>query len=199
MMPESFLAMTARDRRTLVVGVCVVAAGGAVRAIPVGWRWLDRHTIAARAAAVDAVRSEQSVRQLPQTRAELALIKSQLGRYDSATVHGDAPAAAGAELAELVSSAATAAEASITSVQLMPVRDSNGALGRVSARASVTGDLEALAIFLEGMEAGPEIVAIRALSITQPEANLPATRREMLRAEIEVEALYRPSTRVGRP
>jgi hypothetical protein len=186
-------SMTARDRRALAVGICVVAAAIAARLAPVGWRWLDARTTDARARAAAAGRAVQSARDLPRTRAALASMQSQLARYDSAAVDGDAPASAGAELADLVSTAANAAEAQVTSVQLLPPRPSNDGFGRVAARVDVTGDLEALAIMFEGLEVGPQLVAIRTLNITQPDAALPAGRRETLRAQMEVEALYRPA------
>ena len=187
--------MSARDRRALVVGVCIVSTGAMARLVPSGWRWVDDHTAGARAKAIAAARDVQSVRELPRTRVALSSVRSQLARYDSATVDGDAPDAAGAELAELMTTAANAADAQLTSVQLVSARESKDAFGRVAARANLTGDLEALAIFLEGLEAGPQLVAVRTISLTQPDANLPPARRETLRAEVEVEALYRPAPR----
>jgi hypothetical protein len=75
-------------------------------------------------------------------------------------------------------------------VQLQPARDSAPPFAHVAARASVSGDLESIALFIQGLEAGPQLLAVRELSITQPETAVPPNRRETLRVELTVEGLY---------
>jgi hypothetical protein len=191
-------SMTARDRRVLVVGIGVVLAGAGARLGPQIRTRLERQTTTRESVVAEAERMTASVQALPRTRARLAALHAQLSRYDSATVDGETPALAGANLAELVSTSASAAGAQLTSVQLLPTKEPRGGFGRVAAHANVTGDLEAIAIFIQGLEAGPQLVVVRSFGVTQPEINLPSSRRESLRAEVEVEALFRAAREAKR-
>jgi hypothetical protein len=178
-----------------------MALGFGARAAPSLCRWLDSRLASAREAEEVAARTLESVRGLPRTRAWHADVHDRLVAYDSALVDGDTPSAAGANLTTLVSEAATGAEVQLASVQLRSesgTRERPDLFGHLSAHASVTGDLEAIALFLEGLEVGPELIAIRELAITQPEVGIQSTRRESLRAEVELEALYRPAPRRSR-
>jgi Type II secretion system (T2SS), protein M subtype b len=188
------------DRKTLIIGASVVVlllVGGRMARVR---DWIVEQVASARELAQAAARAEHSVRDQATTRALQAEVSRRLATYDSAFVDGATPAVAGASLAVLISDAAHAAEAELASVQLQPATESrdtlsSAAFGHVVAKASVTGDLESIALFLEGLEAGPQLVAVRELSITQPETNLPPTRKETLRVDIGVEALYRRASR----
>jgi len=111
--------------------------------------------------------------------------------YDSATLDAGSATRASAMLAALVRDASDAAEARVGALQLRTDSVSSGLLARVSVRASVSGDLESLALFIEGLEAGPELLAIRELSIMQPEPGLLSPRAETLRGEVLVEGVFR--------
>jgi hypothetical protein len=70
-----------------------------------------------------------------------------------------------------------------------PDTASAGTFMRISVRADGTGDLPAITRLLALLEGAPELLAVRALSITQPAPGGPAEQPEALRLEISVEGL----------
>jgi hypothetical protein len=102
---------------------------------------------------------------------------------------GDSPAAAAAALSSLVSSAAETGGARVGSLQLRNDSTSRGAFTRVAVRASVVGDIRSLTSMFAALETGPEVLAIRELSVTQPDVGAGDDKPEMLRAELLVEGL----------
>jgi hypothetical protein len=196
MMP---LQLSTQDRRMLAIGVVAMAVlVGGGRGVPVLLRW-TRDRRASAASVVEATaRAEASVRQSRETQALLGVARTRLAAYDSATLTGSSPATAGAALAEIVSDAASDAEITLGSVQLRGDSISRTALTRVAARASVSGDLNGIALFLETLEGVPELLAIRELSITQSgQAGVPG-QPETLRAELLVEGVWRNPERGAR-
>ncbi len=59
----------------------------------------------------------------------------------------------------------------------------------VTARTDVTGDVHGLASFLAALEQSNGRLAVRELTVTQPEPGAPPTRAEVLHATLVVEAL----------
>jgi hypothetical protein len=196
MMP---LQLSTQDRRMLAIGVVAMAVlVGGGRGVPVLLRW-TRDRRASAASVVEATaRAEASVRHSRETQALLGVARTRLAAYDSATLTGSSPATAGAALAEIVSDAASDAEITLGSVQLRGDSISRTALTRVAARASVSGDLNGIALFLETLEGVPELLAIRELSITQSGQPGVPGQPETLRAELLVEGVWRNPERGAR-
>ena len=67
------------------------------------------------------------------------------------------------------------------------------AFARISVHGDAVGDVVALTQFLAELEHGPVLLAVRALSITQPEPAAPSSRMETLHAEFAVVGLARAS------
>jgi hypothetical protein len=184
------LAMSDRDRRTLLLGALVVGALVAgVRGVPAvrGWQESAR---AASAEMQDAVaRAEGALAHLAPALDSLEARRERFIALAPGVVDGDTRAAAGAALASRLSGAAAGAGVRMGAVQVRPDTVSTGTFTRIVARADATGDLPALARLLADLERGPELLAIREISINQPEAGGPADRPEALRMELAVEAL----------
>jgi hypothetical protein len=179
-----------RDRRTLVIGAVVVAAALLLaRGVPAWRRWdADAHTSAA-ARAREAARVESTVRQLP---AGLDSLQARRARYVAlgrGILDGESTAAAGASLASLVSGAAARAGVRMGSVQVRPDTAGAGTFLRIAVRADATGDLPAITRMLETLEGGRTLLAVRDVSITQPNPGGPAEQPEALRLELTVEGL----------
>jgi len=183
---------SARDRRALIIGATTVLL---VIAMARGAPALLKRYVAVRDGAAlasqRAARAEWAVRNASRTRATLRQVRAELAGYDSALVQGNTPDDAAAALMQIVNEAAAVADARIGSVQLSA--DTVGtrtALSRVSARVSVGGDLMAVAILLQTLEAGPQLLAVRELHVSQSPS---ASRRqvEVLQADLLVEGLYR--------
>ena len=183
---------SARDRRALLIGattvllVIAMARGAPAlvkRYVAVG----DRAALASQRAA----RAEWAARNAPRTRATLRQVRAELAGYDSALVQGNTPDDAAAGLMQIVTEAAAVADARIGSLQVTAdTVDRRTALSRISARVSVGGDLMAVAILLQTLEAAPRLLAVRELHVSQSPS---ASRRqvEVLQADLLVEGLYR--------
>lgn len=186
-----------RDRRTLAIGAGLVAALVLLgRGLP-AWRGWDAETRASAAQkAAEAVQTEAAVRLLP---ASLDSLQARRARYvalGGALLDGESTAAAGASLASLVSGAAARAGVQIGSVQVRPDTAGAGTFMRITVQADGTGDLPAITRLLEALEGGRELLAVRQLSITQPNPGGAAEQPEALRLDLQVEglALAKPGT-----
>jgi hypothetical protein len=187
--------LSTRDRRVLAIGTAIVLAILiAARGVPALRARSALYREKAAASAARAARAEWSVRNAAHTRRMLDQTLARLAAYDSAIVDGSTGSAASARLAELVSDAADIADARLGAVQLAAdtVRG-RGRLARVTARASVTGDLMAIAQVLQSLEQGPQLLAVRELAITSVQAGVSRGQRETLQADLLVEGLYRPA------
>lgn len=183
-------ALSHRDRRVLTVGTVVIASLvlGA-RGIPAWLRWQREARLAARETTTDLVRARATLHDEPIVHDSLAARDKRLVALASAFLSGDTPAAAGATLASLVSGAAATADVRVSAVQVRADSASHEAFTRVAVRASVTGDVHGLTQFLFALERGPILLAVRALSITQPAPSAPATQVEALQADVLIEGL----------
>lgn len=189
------MQISARDRRMLVRGVAAIAALVALgRVIPGIHGWASERRAAAESLRLESARVERSARDALLTRGLLHRARERLIAYDSATLDAGSHTRASAMLAALVRDAADASEAQLGPLQLHSDTSANSLLSRVSVRASVTGDLESFALFVEGLEAGPELLAIREFNIVQPDPGLSPDRPETLRGEVLVEAVFRTPT-----
>ncbi|MGH7632627.1 MAG: GspMb/PilO family protein, partial [Gemmatimonadaceae bacterium] len=192
--------LSARDRRVLFWGVVVIAlillTGRGVPRLRV---WASARSAEVDALALQVQRARASVDggSSNQRIAQQATLK--LARYDSAMLGGRVPTTAGAQLAEVLAESAEATETQLGAVQLSS-DSTRMRLGHVTARVEVTGDLEAIALFLDALEEGPELLAVRELDLA-PDGSVSApTQPERLKAQILVEGVYRAAdTKRGSP
>jgi hypothetical protein len=153
----------------------------------------DRRASAAQLSA-EAVRARISVAHLEETRDTLAVRNV---RYLALAVHlleQQTPAGAGGSLASILSDVAASSNVRVGSVQIRADTANVGAFIRVTVRAELTGDIRGLAELLSAIEQSQTLLAVRALSISQPELGAGDERAEVLRAELVLEGLM-PSTR----
>jgi hypothetical protein len=183
-------AMSGRDRRVLVAGAAAIALILLVgRGIPAWRRWDERVRAGAERQAEAAARSEAAVQDLPAALDSLEARRTRFLALGGTVLEGGSPAAAGAALASLVSGAAARAGVQVGSVQVRPDTASAGTFLRVVVRADATGDLPSITRMLALLEGAPERLAIRELSITQPNPGGPAEQPEALRLEVAVEGM----------
>ena len=188
--PASSARLSSRDRKVLVLGAVIVVTLLLVgRGLPRLRDWARRETEAAAAMSLQVQRLRASLDGRRRNEALTHEVALRLARYDSSALAGRAPTTASARLAELLAECADAAETQLGAVQLS-VDSTTSLLGHVSARVEVTGDLEAIAIFLDALEEGPELLAVRELDVASDGSVLPPTQPERLRAQILVEGVY---------
>lgn len=194
-------SLSPRDRRVLALGAGAIALILLVgRGIP-AWRRWDAATRASAGQQVDqAARTEAAVRELPAVLDSLQARRTRLAALGTGLLEGTSPAASAAALASLVSGAASSAGVQIGAVQVRPDTATQGTFLRVGVRADATGDLPSLLRMLAALEGGPERLAVRELSLTQPNPGGPPDQVESLRMEIAVEGLaLAPGARIPAP
>jgi type II secretion system (T2SS) protein M len=191
-----------RDRRTLMYGAAAIAVLLLLtKGVPAWHAWQRDAEAGAIELAADAARSDAAIASYPLLHDSLRVRSARLLSLDSTIVTGTDPASAAASLATIVSDAA--ADAGVRLGAIQPRVDSEphslGAnrapshqvVAHVSVRGDAIGDVVALTQFLADLEHGPVLLAVRALSITQPEPAAPSSRMETLHADFTVVGLAR--------
>ena len=182
-----------RDQRALLTGAGVIAAIVIfARVVPLLRTWSDASVLSAREIVDEAVRSRQRIARDSSARAMLAERRRRLTELAPALFAGTATAAAAA-LASHVTDVAHNTNVRLGAIQVRSDTSSRATgadiLSPVSVRAELTADVRGLAMFLLALEEGPQFLAIRELSVTQPEPGGPSGRPEILRVEIVIEGL----------
>lgn len=183
-------SLGARDRRVLAVGAAVcLTLLGASRGVPALRGW----TRDARASAAQLVAETASAqRSLARTKETHDSLKARGARYFALgprLLDGETVAGGGGALASLVSDAAAEANLRLGSIQVRPDSAGSGAFTAVAVRADLTGDIAGIAAMLATLERGPARLAVRELSITQPEPAAGDDRAEVLRIALLVEGI----------
>lgn len=182
-----------RDARVLVLGSALVLALFAVgRGVPVLRAYTAAHRQSAAAAIQRVGLAEWSAHNAERTGRALEQTRVQLAAYDAALVDGTTPSTASASLAELVADAASSADVRLGSMQFSAdTVAGRSILSRVTARVSASGDLMSVAQLLQILEQGPQLLAVRELSIAQAQGGLAHGHTETLQVELLVEGLFR--------
>jgi hypothetical protein len=186
------MILSARDRRTLVVGGSVIASLVVLSKGVPAWRdWVAN----SRAGAVEQGRAARDADALvAHAKAMRDTLGARNARYVAlapALIAGNTPAEASATLASLVSSAASVAGVKLGAVQLRAPADTGAGrtFVRIGVHADVTGDIRGVTTLLANLEHGAVRLRVRDLTVTQPDAAAPGDRVEALRAELTVEGL----------
>ncbi|MDB4913988.1 MAG: hypothetical protein JWM95_1632 [Gemmatimonadetes bacterium] len=188
------LDVSTRDRRALILGgVVMLAVIALARGVPAVAQRYAAVRERASLATQRADRAQRAVRNASRTQAALRQVRAELATYDSALIQGNTPDGAAAELMQLVTEAAAAGDARVGSIQV--AADTTGprtTLAPVTARVTMSGDLMAVATMLQTLEAGPELLSVRELHISQSQM-VRGQQVEVLQADLLVEGRYRRS------
>lgn len=185
-------SLATRDQRVLVLGasaIAVMIAG--VRGVPALQRWSAASVASAREVVSEADNAERSVRGGEALGDSMRARGARFLALAPALLDGSSTAAASATLASLISGAAATADAKLGAVhvRLDTAGGGRSTFARVSARADLTADVRGLSRFLLALERGPTLLAIRELSVTQPEPGASSDRPEQLRIELVIDGL----------
>jgi hypothetical protein len=166
-----------------------VALLGGARVLPALVRWerdaqssdISRRALLAR--ATTAIALSNQVRDSARARGARIIALA------PALLEGETPATASATLAGIISGAAVRSNVRIGALQLHADTASRGTFVRIGVRGDATGDVAGITTMLSLLESGPTLLAVRELSITQPEPGALADHAEALRVELSVEGL----------
>lgn len=190
MMPALRPRFSGRDRRALFMGVTFVALSLAATKLLPAWRAWEREVMASAAElAVEADRAGRDAAGLRAARDSLAARSERFLALGPRLVGSGSATLAAASLASLVTEAAAAAGARLGPIQLRSDSAVAGAFRRVGVRGELTGDVRGVTAFLAALERGPALLAVRELSIIQPEPGAPQDRVETLTVQFVVEGV----------
>ncbi|MGH7649082.1 MAG: GspMb/PilO family protein, partial [Gemmatimonadaceae bacterium] len=158
--------LSPRDRRALIVGVTSI--GGLMfvgRAVP-AWRGWQRAAVAsASTAASSAARDQVLARGGRAIHDSLVARRGRLAALAPDWLVGDSPASAGAELAAIVTRAATDAALTLGALDIRTDSVAHGPFVPVHVRVSVTGDVQGVATFLGALDRGPCALNVASLDV----------------------------------
>ena len=184
------MQMSARDRRALTIGVATIAVLFAIgKGFPrlLSWERDARSDASDQQEDLDRATAEIARARIVQDSAKAR--GARIIALAPALIEGDSPATASATLAGIISGAAARSNVKIGALQLRADTSSRGTFVRVGVRGDATGDIAGVTAMIAALEGGPTLLAVRELSITQPEALASADHAEALRVELSVEGL----------
>lgn len=186
------LGLSARDRRTLVVGATAIALLFAFgRVVPLMTQWQSAQIAEASTVTRDIGEARAGERLLPAMRDALRAQVVRMEALDSAILSGPTPSAAAARLASEVETLADESSVKIGAIQLQADSAEVGGLVHVGVRVTAVADVFGLLAFMRAIEGGEGLLVVRELVVVQPEPAAPASKPEALRVELAVIALAR--------
>jgi hypothetical protein len=190
--------ISARERRALALGgACIVTMFAAARGVPalLSWKRDLRSEAAERRSSVADARAiigvEQGVRDSTALEGQRVIALAPL------LLSGDTPASASATLAGIISGAAAVSNVQLGALELRSDSSAQLAFTRVVVKGSANGDIHGLTRMLRQLEAGPPLLSVEEMSITQAELNAAPEHMEVLHMELVVAGLMLTPT-IGR-
>ena len=178
-----------RDRRTLVIGILVIAILFLTsRGLPAWRRWDSYQRATAAEIQRQLTLAMSNARHLSTTRDSASARLRRVDALRTSLVPGETIAEAGAALASLISDMADASNVRVVGISVRS-DSTRGALARVAVRVAALSDVEGLVEFLRAVEQDESLLAVRELSVDQADVAAPDTRAEVLRIDLYIEAL----------
>ena len=194
-MKRLFSSLSARDRRTLVIGA--LSIGGLVvvgRGVP-AWRAWEHRAIASAAAAARATARDQALtRNARAIHDSLAARRARFTALAPTWLSGDSPAAAGAGLAAVITRAATNAAVALGTLDIHTDSAGQAPFVPLRVRVSVSGDIQGLATLLAALDRGPVATNVASLDVQGGDPAAAPQRPEILHADFTIDALWHPNT-----
>ena len=194
-MKRLFSSLSARDRRTLVIGAvsigCLVIVG---RGVP-AWRAREQRAIASADAAARATARDQALtRNARAIHDSVAARRARFAALAPTWLGGDSPAAAGAGLAAVITRAATDAGVTLGTLDIHTDSAGQAPFVPLRVRVSVSGDIQGLATLLAALDRGPVATNVASLDVQGGDPAAAPQRPEILHADFTIDALWHPNT-----
>ena len=186
------IGLSTRDRRTIIIGACVVGALlGLGRGVPSMMRWQSTQIAEAAEVARDIAEARGGERVMPAIRDTLRSYVARMKTLDSSILSGPSPSAVAVQLASEVENLADESAVKIGAMQLQADSAGVGALVHVGVRVTAIADVFGLLAFMRAIDGGERMLLVRELVVTQPEPAALPNKAESLRIELTVVALAR--------
>ena len=191
------IALNPRDRRVLAVGLLTCCSLVIVtRGFPALVRWTRAARENAAQLTAEAARAASTVGSAHRTVDSLRARNARYAAIQPRLLDAETVAGAGSALASLISTTAAASGVRLGSVQIHTDTVHADAFLPIRVHADLVGDINGLSAMLATLERGRTPLAVRELSIEQPELAAGDDRAESLRAELTVESLMPNPARV---
>lgn len=182
--------MSQRDRRALLLGLpCLLALVIAFRGIPAWKSWRDETRLLATEAESRLAAQDELLASFDEALDTLEARTARLKAAGPGLVSGETAAGAGSTLAALVAELARGSLVRLDAVNLRIDTTQGGFMPRLSADLQATSDITGLSLFLEGLERGPTILAVRRVQVRASAGEVPPGQVEQLTVQLTVEAL----------
>jgi len=185
-------SLTARDKRALSVAAMSIALLLMIRLIPALLSWRNGQVERARLQIASVLVVSYAAQGSRVVEDSLVARRVRLAALDSAFVPAVRNGSAAEALAEFLTDAAERANVLLSSVRLESAPDSAAkarVVGSIRVHASLSGNLAGIARLLTAIERPPRLLAVRQLSITQRDPNVPHQKDETLEAEIVIDGV----------
>jgi hypothetical protein len=184
--------LSARDRRTLIVGGSMVGTLFVLgRGLPLLRQWQASQLAEAATLTSDLAAARSGARLMPSLRDSIRARQMRLAALDSSILSGSSPSAAAAGLASTLEDLADESSVKISAMQLQADSAGPGALVHVGVRITAMADVYGLLALVRAIEGGSQLLAVRELAVSQPEPAAPANKVEALRLDLTVVGLAR--------
>jgi len=186
----SKLGVSQRDRRTLTFGgVTIIVLVAIARGLPALRSWEEARLSEAQHAAQQVASVRLGSQMLPALRDSVRARRARLAALDTALLAATSPSGIAAQLASTLEEIADDNAFKITALQLRADSVPVAGLVRAEVRVTAVTGVEGLAGFLRDVESGATPLAIRDLTVSQPEPTAPDSKAEMLRVDVLVAGL----------
>lgn len=175
-----------RERRTIAIGLILLLVAAVIRSAPHALREIGLLRANATLATETLARSKTILAESPSARESLAVRAHAIVELAPKLLAGASPAEASAELAGLVSGAASLRHVRIIQQETHP--DSSASMfTRISMRLSAEGDAVGITEWVADLEEGTRLLTVRSLAISAPEPAASAAQPERLHADLVVD------------
>jgi type II secretion system (T2SS) protein M len=184
--------MTSRDRRTLIVGMALIAClfAGA-KGLPAVVTWQRDQTLASLRAGQLLAAALIDPADLRAARDSLAARRARFDAFDAALPVATSSSEAVARLASALEDLADSCAVRVSSIQLRSDSVTSNGLTEVSARLNGVADVAGLASLLHAIAVSEHPLVVRELSVTSSDPAAPSTKAEALRFDVLVAGLAR--------
>lgn len=183
-------SVSSRERRALAIGAVAI---GVLLLVGPGRRaehdWALRSHFASQRTRAQLRHDGELVHGATAFRDSLTSRRARFRGLTQYLLTADTRAAAGPALAGLASRLSAAASLTVSGMDVQVDSALSHPLAIATVHMSGIGDVNGVASFLTHCEASPARIAIRALSIAQPEPAAPNSRMEALRIDVTLSAL----------
>ena len=183
-------AMLGRDRRALMAGASALVVLVLVfRGVPAWVRWRGMVRNDATEIMIRAARMSALVNTFPRALETLQARRTQVAAMGPILLTDETATGAGSNLTALIGGLARESSVRLDAVELQVDSSKARALAVITVNLQATADIGGLSAFLQGLERGPTLLAVRRLAVHPQNADAPAGQVEMLSIQLAVEGL----------